>query len=141
MTDPSFTYDFEVRLHDTDAAGRLFFAHLFRHAHDAYEVFMDRLGLPLHTLIDAGEILLPLVHAQADYRHPLHHGEPVRVTLRIAELRTRSFAVAYRFENADGVLAATALTVHLQVGADGTPAPQLAHSLRAALTPWAVAEP
>jgi len=37
-----FEYRFTVQLHDTDAAGRLFFAHLFRHAHDAYEALMRR---------------------------------------------------------------------------------------------------
>lgn len=131
-----FTYTFSVRLHDTDAAGRLFFGHLFRHAHDAYEVFMAQLGLPLERLIRDDEILLPLVHAEADYHRPLGQGDRVEVTLAIEEIRTRSFAVAYRFEADDGTLAATAKTIHLQINRDGTPASSLSDAIRDAILPY-----
>ncbi|WP_296809178.1 acyl-CoA thioesterase [Thiocapsa sp.] len=135
--DPNrFAYAFSVRLHDTDAAGRLFFGHLFRHAHDAYEAFMARVGLPLERLIREGEILLPLVHAEADYHRPLCQGDRVEVTLAIEEIRTRSFAVAYRFETQDGTLAATAKTVHLQINRDGSPAAGLSEAIRAAILPY-----
>ena len=46
MTTPAFFYRFTVRLHDIDAAGVMFFGHLFRHAHDAYESVMANLGQP-----------------------------------------------------------------------------------------------
>ncbi|PQJ97658.1 acyl-CoA thioesterase [Chromatium okenii] len=71
MIPTPFTYFFTLRLHDTDAAGRLFFAHLFRHAHDAFENLMTALGVPLDAMISAGQTLLPLIHAEADYRQPL----------------------------------------------------------------------
>lgn len=131
-----FAYAFSVRLHDTDAAGRLFFGHLFRHAHDAYEAFMAHVGLPLDRLIRAGEILLPLVHAEADYHRPLCQGDRVRVVLAIAEIRARSFAVAYRFETQDGTLAATAKTVHLRINRDGSPAAGLSDEIRDAILPY-----
>ncbi|QVL47044.1 MAG: acyl-CoA thioesterase [Thiocapsa sp.] len=131
-----FAYTFSVRLHDTDAAGRLFFGHLFRHAHDAYEAFMAQLGLPLERLIRDDEILLPLVHAEADYHRPLGQGDRVEVTLAIEEIRTRSFAVAYRFEADDGTLAATAKTIHLQINRDGTPASSLSDAIRDAILPY-----
>lgn len=131
-----FAYAFTVRLHDTDAAGRLFFGHLFRHAHDAYEAFMAQAGLPLEGLIREGEILLPLVHAEADYHRPLCQGDRVQVALAIAEVRTRSFAVAYRLETSDGTLAATAKTVHLQINRDGSPASGLSDRIREAIQPY-----
>ncbi|HSO84274.1 acyl-CoA thioesterase [Thiocapsa sp.] len=135
--DPNrFAYAFSVRLHDTDAAGRLFFGHLFRHAHDAYEAFMAQVGLPLERLIREGEILLPLVHAEADYHRPLCQGDRVEVVLAIDEIRTRSFAVAYRFEMPDGTLAATAKTVHLQINRDGSPASGLSDAIREAILPY-----
>jgi 1,4-dihydroxy-2-naphthoyl-CoA hydrolase len=131
-----FAHAFSVRLHDTDAAGRLFFGHLFRHAHDAYETFMAQVGLPLERLIREGEILLPLVHAEADYRRPLCQGDRVRIMLAIDEIRTRSFAVGYRFETEDGTLAATAKTVHLQINRDGRPASSLSDVIRDAIQPY-----
>jgi 1,4-dihydroxy-2-naphthoyl-CoA hydrolase len=126
-------YHFRVQLHDTDSAGRLFFAHLFRHAHDAYEAFMDQLGLPLDDLIRAGEALLPLVHAEADYPRPMCHGDQVRVSLVVEEIRTRSFSIGYRFETPEGMLAATARTVHVHISRDGSPGSGLPESMRAAL--------
>jgi 1,4-dihydroxy-2-naphthoyl-CoA hydrolase len=135
--DPNrFAYAFSVRLHDTDAAGRLFFGHLFRHAHDAYEAFMAQVGLPLERLIREGEILLPLVHAEADYHRPLCQGDRVAVALAIEEIRTRSFAVGYRFETQDGTLAATAKTVHIQINRDGSPAAGLDDAVRDAMLPY-----
>lgn len=135
MDPTAFSYPFSVRLHDTDAAGRLFFAHLFRHAHDAYEAFMEQAGVPLARLIREGDILLPLVHAQADYHRALCQGDRVEVEVSIEEIRTRSFAVGYRFRTADGALAATAQTVHLQVNRDGSPAPGLAEQIHQVLRP------
>ncbi|RKT43665.1 acyl-CoA thioesterase [Thiocapsa rosea] len=135
--DPNrFAYTFSVRLHDTDAAGRLFFGHLFRHAHDAYEAFMAQAGLPLERLIREGELLLPLVHAEADYHRPLCQGDRVQISLAIEEIRTRSFAVGYRFETQDGTLAATAKTVHLQINRDGSPASCLSDGILDAIHPY-----
>jgi 1,4-dihydroxy-2-naphthoyl-CoA hydrolase len=130
------SHHFRVQLHDTDSAGRLFFAHLFRHAHDAYEAFMDQLGLPLDDLIRTGEILLPLVHAEADYLQPMCHGDQIRVSLVVQEIRTRSFAIGYRFETPEGLLAATARTVHVHINRDGSTGSALPESMRAALIPY-----
>ncbi|TVQ89370.1 MAG: acyl-CoA thioesterase [Chromatiaceae bacterium] len=103
---------FRVALHDSDAAGVLFFAHLFRHAHDAYEDLMEALGWRLDALIRAGQLALPLVHAEADYRLPLRHGETVEVAVEVLAVGTRSFTLGYRFSTAAGAFAATARTIH-----------------------------
>ena len=79
------SYAFDVRLHDVDHAGVMFFARLFVHAHDAYEAFMAHLGLDLCAMIRTGE-RLPIVHASADYFQPLRHGEQITVTLEIEAL-------------------------------------------------------
>jgi 1,4-dihydroxy-2-naphthoyl-CoA hydrolase len=131
MTTTAFEHRFRVALHDTDAAGVMFFAHLFRHAHDAYEAWMAALGFPLDAMIADGVLRLPLVHAEADYRRPLRHGEAVLVQLGVAEVRERSFALDYAFLGADGELAASARTVHVAVDADGGQA--LPAALQAAL--------
>ncbi|MGB5833740.1 MAG: acyl-CoA thioesterase [Thiohalocapsa sp.] len=130
MSDQSFQYRFQIRLHDTDVAGVLFFAHLFRHAHDAYEVWMSELGFPLDRLIRDGELALPLVHAEADYRRPLRHGDRVCLSLAVAELGTGSFKIDYQFRTQDGELAAVARTVHVCIH----PGHGLPHALPEALS-------
>lgn len=105
-------YSTRIALHDTDAAGVLFFGHLFRHLHDAYEDWMASLGFPLDTLLRAGEIALPLVHAEADYRAPLHHGDRLTIAVAVASLEPTRFAMTYTCVREDGRLAAEALTRH-----------------------------
>jgi 1,4-dihydroxy-2-naphthoyl-CoA hydrolase len=105
---------FRVALHDTDSAGVLFFGHLFRHAHDAYEEAMMRIGWPIDRLIRDGELGLPLVHAEADFLHRLRHGDSVRVSLALQALARKRFVLDYRFWRG-GELAATASTVHVAI--------------------------
>ncbi|MGE5152913.1 MAG: acyl-CoA thioesterase [Bdellovibrio bacteriovorus] len=133
MADGAFEHAFEIRLHDTDAAGVLFFGHLFRHAHDAYEALMAAAGLPLQDLIRAG-ISLPIVHAEADFRTPMRQGDHIRVEVRVAEIRHRSFSLDYRFIHAHGDSCARARTVHVLTGPD--PAAALPDALREALSRW-----
>lgn len=136
MPSTPFAYAFAVPFHDIDAAGILFYGHLFRHAHDAYEQFMKAIGFPLDRLIRDGEVRLPLVHAEADYAGPLRHGDAVTVHLCVAEIGRSAFTLAYRFTDAAGGLRASARTVHVHLrGEAPTPAP-LPADLVAALRAW-----
>ncbi len=131
MMQPIFEHRFRVALHDTDAAGVLFFAHLFRHAHDAYEVWMAALGFPLDAMLRDGGLRLPIVDAEADYRRPLRHGDTVTVHLAVAETGDSAFTLDYRFLDATGALAASARTVH--VGIDRSDDRALPEALRQTL--------
>ncbi len=107
-------YCFRVALHDTDAAGVMFFAHLLRHAHDAYEHWLANLGVDLCQLIAAG-VALPIVHASADYLAPLRHGDAVEVAVSLADLSQRRFRLEYKFYSASQQLLARAQTVHVAI--------------------------
>lgn len=130
---PSHTHQFRIALHDTDAAGVLFYAHLFRHAHDAYEGLMTALGWPLPALVSGGTLALPLVHAEADYRHPLRHGDPVICEVSVAGVGQGSFSLDYAFLSPTGALAATARTVHAALDRASGQAVALPPGLAAAL--------
>jgi len=132
MPAQGFDYRFRVCLHDIDAAGVMFYGHLFRHAHDAYEGFMSALGFPLDGLIRVG-CRLPLVHAEADYMMPMHHGEEIQVVVGVAALGGARFTLAYGFRDGAGALRARAQTVHVHVAESGVGAAPLPDALRAAL--------
>lgn len=134
MTDRNFQYDLQIRLHDTDAAGRLFFAHLFRHAQDALEAFMEHIGYPIDVMLRTGEILLPLTHAEANYRRPMRHGDRIRIQVWVEDLRRRSFAIGYRFLSEAGDEMATARTIHVLVTDEIRVGDSLPERLRAGLT-------
>ena len=96
---------------------------------------MATIGFPLHRLIQDGDCLLPLVHAEADYRHPLRHGEVIQVELSVREIGGSAFTLDYRFADETGWEKARASTVHVHLGPAGASAP-LPVALVAALRPW-----
>jgi YbgC/YbaW family acyl-CoA thioester hydrolase len=130
----NYTHAFEVRLHDVDHAGVMFFARLFVHAHDAYEAFMAHLGLDLCAMISTGE-RLPVVHASADYFQPLHHGEQITVNLEIEALGKTSFTVTYSLNSTAGLLARVR-TVHVYLDPRTSTAASLPETLRQPLLPF-----
>ena len=72
----TYNYHFTTTIHDIDAAGVLFFAHLYRHAHDAYETFMSDIGFSLDEII-RNNSKLPLVHSEAEFLQPIRHGDRI----------------------------------------------------------------
>lgn len=124
-----YTHTFQVNLHDTDAAGVLFFAHLLRHAHDAYEAMMAEGDEPIAELIRAGRVHLPIVHCEADYLAPIRHGDLVQVEVEPARLGESSFTLHYRFAVAD-TPAASATTVHVAFDPDRKVRTQLPENIK-----------
>ena len=133
MSNDVYEYRFRVPLHDTDSAGVVFFAHVFRHAHDAFETFMGDIGFDLGGILHEGRYHLPLSHAEADYLLPIRHGDRVLVKLHVSNLSEASFALEYTFSDDEGNTLATARTVHVLVDRDAQGRPPLPDDLRAAL--------
>jgi 1,4-dihydroxy-2-naphthoyl-CoA hydrolase len=101
-----------IRLHDTDAAGVVYFASALRLAHEAYEAALDAAGFPLAGVLREGAFALPIVHAEADFLAPLCVGDGVEIRVGLKSLGPNSFALAYRLTADGGRVAATAETVH-----------------------------
>lgn len=110
-----FTDYYTVKLHDSDAAGVVFFANLFRIAHDVYEQFLKQMGYRFSERFAAGDFIIPIAHAEADYLHPLRVGDTVEIAASVTEIGERSFALQFRFTAEDGRLLARVKTVHVAV--------------------------
>ena len=110
-----YTYTTRITLRDADAAGVLFFGRYFALAHDAYETFLDAHGLNVGHLIQTTDYIIPVVHAESDYRRALFVGQKATINLRVVDLRSRTFTIAYEFLNAENELACTVRTVHCAV--------------------------
>ncbi len=129
----AYVYRFELGMGSVDAAGLIFFPELFRHAHDAYERFMKENGLALDRLLRDGDYLLPIVHAEADYRRPLRHGASVSVHLGIDRIGESSFVVGYEFADEAGESCARCQTVHVAMDRESGRPHALPEPLRACL--------
>ena len=105
-----------VRLHDTDAAGILFFANQFVFVHDAYEKLLQLIGLPIASVLHSEQFILPIVHAESQYLKPLTVGDEITIAAQVAKIGETSFVLEYELFGADGELVGKARTVHVAVG-------------------------
>ncbi len=135
-----FEYRFNVGMSSVDAAGIMFFPELLRHAHDAYEAFMKSLGHELGSVLSRGQYLLPIRHAEADYRYPMRLGAELLVHVGVSRIGRTSFTIVSRFVDADEQLCARSKTIHVCVD-PGTGQPMaLPDGLRSALQAYQVKE-
>jgi len=107
-----FTKNLRINFYDTDAAGILFFGNLFKLAHQVYELFLEEIS-PERNFFD-DELLLPIIHSEADYKAPLKAGEKIEVQLFVSKLKSSSFELTYLFLS-NNTLKASAKTVHVSV--------------------------
>ena len=75
---------------------------------------MASIGCGIDRIIKQSDFLLPVVHAEADYKKGLSLGEELTIAMK-AEVRTRSFAISYRITDVQGNVAAELQTVHASI--------------------------
>lgn len=120
---PDFVYSLSVRLHHTDAAGVIFCSRLLELAHEAYEAWLEQVGLGLDRLLEQGRLRLPVVALEAEFAQPIRVGDRLRVELTLMRRGEHSYQVAYRFRDPAGRVKARAVTRHVALdGVRGKPA-------------------
>lgn len=108
----AFVYPSTVRFAEVDGASIAYFSRIFEHCHAAYEEMLAASGLPLRGILEREDWVLPLVHAEADFRRPLRLGDRLSVELRLERLGGSSATFAYRLVGEAGDLRAEARLVH-----------------------------
>lgn len=103
----------QVRMHDTDMAGILYFPRQFRFAHDALEDFVESLGYTFDQVFRREKFVFVIVHAESDYLTTLRVGDKLEVQLAIEKIGETSFTVVYHIYKADKTLAGKVKTVHV----------------------------
>lgn len=104
-----------VKLHDTDAAGVVFFANYFRIAHTAFEALMTSIGVGLDYIIRQADYLILIAHADADYDRPLLLGEKITISIKTESIGESSFILGYEFRDSTEKVAAKVRTVHVAI--------------------------
>ncbi len=107
------TYQTTVKMHDTDAAGILFFGNQFKWIHDAYEVLLEKAGFGFATILRKTNFFIPIVHAESDYKLPLFVGDRITITVTVERVGRSSFVFAYQIRSAKNQIVGTAKTVHV----------------------------
>jgi 1,4-dihydroxy-2-naphthoyl-CoA hydrolase len=127
-----FTYKTKIRLHDTDAAGIIFFANQFKIIHDAYEEFLEKIGLSMKTILEKTGFFQPIVHAEAAYKTPVYVGDKITITVKVGHIGKTSFTLEYTLKRGTN-LVGTAKTVHVTIDQKTSQKIPLPLSLRRAL--------
>jgi YbgC/YbaW family acyl-CoA thioester hydrolase len=128
-----FSFQTRITLAHTDAAGVVFFPRQLELAHTAFEDLMRHIGWALETMLTEGRWLLPVVRAEADYRHPLRLGNELTIGIGLQRLGDSSFTLAYTFTHG-GHTAGTFTTTHTLLSAEDFRPRPLPADLRTALT-------
>ena len=108
-------YQTKIKLHDTDAAGILFFSNQLKIAHDAYESFFEHIGFCLAEIIQKENFFLPIVHSETDYKTPLAVGDLVEIQTAVAHVGTTSFTLSYKILNVAQDVVGNVKTVHVSI--------------------------
>lgn len=103
----------QVRMHDTDMAGILYFARQFRFAHDALEDFVEDAGFTFHQIFNEENYVFVIVHCEADYYMPLRVGDKLNVHLTVDRIGTSSFTLHYEIYRDDHAHIGTVKTIHV----------------------------
>ena len=120
-----------VRFGETDPAGVVHFYHLLRWCHEAYEESLERFGVAGEDIFSNPHAALPIIHCQARYHLPMHHGDALRVHLGCRPLDPTSFEIHYDIHRNRQVVA-TGLTRHLCIH----PATRKRQALPTAVACW-----
>ena len=100
-----------VRFGETDAAGVVHFLQLFKWCHEAWEESLEKYGIVLQdifptTQIDISQldVVLPVVHCEANYFKPLYVGDSINIELYPEKTNDSSFILRFKFKkNAEKV--------------------------------------
>jgi 1,4-dihydroxy-2-naphthoyl-CoA hydrolase len=109
-----FTYKTKIRLHDTDAAGIIFFANQFTIIHDAYEELMEKFGWSFKAMLKETNYFLPIVHAESDFKTPVFVSDKITIGIKVGHVGKTSFSFDYTLKRGK-TLVGTAKTVHVAI--------------------------
>ncbi|MBE9160563.1 acyl-CoA thioesterase [Nodosilinea sp. LEGE 06152] len=130
-----YVVEHQVRFHETDGAGVVYFANELVICHTAYEASLAAAGIDLGAFFRAEAIAYPIAHASIDYRRPLHCSDRVTIHLAPARLDDSSFEIQYQLK-LEETLAAQAMTRHVCISVANRRRRSLPAEMEQWLTRW-----
>ncbi|MFQ4137317.1 acyl-CoA thioesterase [Nodosilinea sp. PGN35] len=133
-----YVYEHQIRFHETDAAGVVYFANGLVLCHAAYEASLAAAGLDVGAFFRAETVAYPIVHTSMDYRRPLRCGDRITIHLTPTRLDDSGFEIQYQLK-LDDALAAQGVTRHVCIAVDSRRRAPLPTDLEQWLARWGAA--
>ena len=125
-----------VEFSETDMVGIVHYSNFFRYMESAEHGFFRSLGFSVVTRQVDPPLGWPRVHAQCDYKQPLHFEDEVEIHMLVSEKKSKSLSYVFRFlklnDSPPVEVARGSLTVVCVTHKDG--------QMRAATIPKAIAD-
>lgn len=110
----TFTVKRRINFYDCDPAGIIFYSRVFEFAHSAYEQIIQSIEKE-EDYWNNNKYVVPIIKSESTYVKPMKYGDEITINVKVSELRTSSFELAYNMLNADGELLCSVKTVHVFV--------------------------
>jgi 1,4-dihydroxy-2-naphthoyl-CoA hydrolase len=107
-----YIFEHQVRFHETDGAGVVYFANGLVICHIAYEASLTAASLDIGEIFQAQAWACPIIHTSMDYRRPLRCGDQVDIHLTPTRLDDSTFEIHYQVMLGE-IMAAQAITRHV----------------------------
>ena len=91
----TFRTQLKVRFGDEDHAQLVYYPRFFHFFHCAFEDFFNDQGYPYRACLDVDRVGWPAVHAEADFKRPVHFGDLLDVDVRVGRLGSKSATFVY----------------------------------------------
>lgn len=109
----------QVRMHDTDAAGILYFARQFRFVNDALEDYLESEKITYYQMFNHEKVVLVIVHCEADFYKSLFVGNKLEVVVSCERIGKSAFTLLYQIyrlpPEGERELVGVARTVHCAI--------------------------
>jgi acyl-CoA thioester hydrolase/1,4-dihydroxy-2-naphthoyl-CoA hydrolase len=108
-----YQQDIYIPFHLVDAAGILFFGHVFTLSHQIFEKFIvEQLEISWDDWFKNSEWIVPIKSTEANYHRPIMAGLSCMVQFQIKNIRQSSFELEFQFHQ-NSVNCCTVKTVHV----------------------------
>lgn len=108
-----FQYKTSIRLHDTDAAGLLFYGRQFYIVNDAYEHFLEQIGFSTAYLLNECDFFTPIVHSEADFLAPLSPSDHISINMSLEKIGESSITYHYSMVDKDSKIVGSVTNTHV----------------------------
>lgn len=99
-------YTFEVKWGETDAAGIVYYPNFYKWMNDATQYFFKKVGYHINDLMkEEGNIGIPLLEAQCQFKKILLFDDRVTVRSTMREIRNKVFIIDHVFMRDDTLIA------------------------------------
>src|SRR6266566_7467951 len=85
-----------VEFSETDMVGIVHYSNFFRYMESAEHGFFRSLGFSVVTRQVDPPLGWPRVHAQCDYKHPLHFEDEIEIHMLVSQKRSKSLSYQFR---------------------------------------------